>query len=133
MKVPACIPQFWLSMWQGSHSWTGSSCNVSLPCDRPVQIELIALEFPLACHIGRLARSHLASHCFLSECRPSQRHKWGGGGRSQTVAHRQNFYLNPALPLVTILKHWWSSDSSLQDQTSQRICNFPLHTSAVTN
>lgn len=55
MKVPAHIPQFWLRMWLGSRSWPGSSCNVSLPCDRPVQIELIALEFPLACHIGRLA------------------------------------------------------------------------------
>jgi hypothetical protein len=42
-------------MWQGSHSWAASSCNVSLPCDRPVQIELIALEFPLACHMDRFA------------------------------------------------------------------------------
>lgn len=36
-----------------AHSWADSSCSVSLLCDRPVQIELIAYEFPTACHIGR--------------------------------------------------------------------------------
>lgn len=38
---------------RAAHSWADSSCSVSLLCDRPVQIELIASEFPLACHIGR--------------------------------------------------------------------------------
>lgn len=38
---------------RAAHSWADSSCSVSLLCDRPVQIELIAYEFPLACHIGR--------------------------------------------------------------------------------
>lgn len=38
---------------RAAHSWADSSCSVSSLCDRPVQIELIAYEFPLACHIGR--------------------------------------------------------------------------------
>lgn len=76
MKVPACIPQFWLSMWQGSHSWTGSSCNVGLPCDRPLQIELIALEFPLACHIGRLARTWLLTAFFPNAGQAKDTNEW---------------------------------------------------------
>lgn len=69
MKVPARIPQFWQRMWLGSRSWTGSSCSVSLPCDRPVQIELIPLEFPLACHIGRLAPG-LSLLSFRTQAKP---------------------------------------------------------------
>ena len=39
---------------RAAHSWAGSSCSVRLLRDRPMQIELIAYEFPLACHIGRV-------------------------------------------------------------------------------
>lgn len=131
MKVPARIPQFWQRMWLGSRSWTGSSCSVSLPCDRPVQIELIPLEFPLAGHIGRLD-SHLASRCFLSESRPSQRHK--RGGRSQALSGLAwSTQAESSSTPVTVLKHLQSSDNSLQGQIDQRICNFPPHTSAMTN
>lgn len=35
-------------------SWADSSCSFNLLCDRPVQIELIASEFPLACHIRQI-------------------------------------------------------------------------------
>lgn len=52
---------------KAAHSWADSSCSVSLLCDRPVQIELIAYEFPLACHIGRQIHTW-----FLTG--PSQRH-----------------------------------------------------------
>lgn len=71
-----------LALWQATANWINSlGVSPGLP--------------------HRQTRSHLASHCFLSKCRPSQRHKWVG--RSQTasdgpVAHRQNIYLNPALP-----------------------------------
>lgn len=94
-------------------SWADSSCSVSLLCDRPVQIELIASEFPLACHIGRFTPG-FSLLSFQTQANPKA-HKHQGEVRiyraglyhpdrvSAWIKHHptHNLKINPQPPVTT--------------------------------
>lgn len=117
---------------KAAHSWADSSCSVSLLCDRPVQIELIAYEFPLACHIGRQIHTWFLTAFFpnLGQAKGTQRERsrsWNLSGLVCTLT--EDLFASSVTP-PTSLKSARASDSfwSMRSDQSEN-SQLPLHSS----